>query len=165
MAHHPLRVLSAGGDTTIETSLCSTCPHGPSGCCAAPPRIAFADIARIVRHGGRDWLLAEIAAGRLVAKESFLNYTRPNGACVYVGPRGCTIPHDRRSATCNYYVCESSLEVGGETASQARITRDRLEAEYARRDETLAAKLKKPIVFDAPTLDILAAELGSCMIE
>jgi hypothetical protein len=117
-------------------------------------------------HGGRDWLLAELAAGRLVAKESFLNYTRPNGACVYVGPRGCTIPHDRRSATCNYYVCESSLEVGGDTADPARITRDRLEAEYAKRDAEILAKLcvRGPIAFDEATLDILAAELLSCMI-
>ncbi len=160
--HHSLRVLRAGRDTTILTTLCTACPHGAKGCCVVPPRLALADIARIVAHGGRDWLLGELAAGRIVAKDAWLILTRAE-ACVYLGEHGCTIAHERRPATCNFYVCESALEAGDESAATARAARDKIESDYARWDAELTAlsQARAPdgIVFDASTLDRLATDL------
>ena len=92
-----LRLQLAGADTLLTSSLCSACPHSAAGCCAAPPRVALSDIARIVAHGGRDWLLAEIGAARLVPAPGNLwlvlprvartmpASTAPLSACVYLG--------------------------------------------------------------------------------
>jgi hypothetical protein len=168
-----LRLQLAGADTLLVSSLCTACPHSAAGCCAAPPRVALSDIARIVAHGGRDWLLEEIGAGRLVAAPGNLwlvlpRTTRtmpgsatPLAACVYLGETGCTIPHDRRSATCNYYVCEDALVAGGDAEPQARAVLDDLVATFTRRDADLAAATAASWpnghTFDAPFLDWLGA--------
>ena len=168
-----LRLQLAGADTLLTSSLCSACPHSAAGCCAAPPRVALSDIARIVAHGGRDWLLAEIAASRLLAAPGNLWLvlartvrTMPGGsealsACVYLGLTGCTIPHDRRSATCNYYVCEDALAHGGDGEVEARRVLDELVASFTRRDAELAADVASTWpeghAFDAPFLDWLGA--------
>jgi hypothetical protein len=163
--HHPLRVVHQHAGPTILTTLCAACPHGAKGCCVVPPRLALADIARIVRHGGRDWLLGELQTGRIVAMGAWMILTRPAdaGACVYLSERGCTIANERRPATCNFYVCESALGAGGESADVARSTRDQEESDYAQWDALLArlANERAPqgIVFDAATLDFLATEL------
>ena len=92
--------------------------------------------------------------------------TRPAdaGACVYLGDGGCTIAQERRPATCNFYVCESALDAGGESAGTARRTRDLLENEYARWDAELATLLEQRsphgLVFDAETLDWLGTTLA-----
>lgn len=152
-----------GRDTTLVTTLCTACPHGASGCCVVPPRLALADIARIVSHGGRDWLLGEISAGRVVLHAAWMIVTR-TGACVYLGNRGCTIAHEKRPATCNFYVCESALDAGGESAAAARAARDQQERDYARWDSELAtrahARTPDGLTFDAATLDFLASELA-----
>lgn len=162
MTRPPLRVLNSGADTIILTSLCSRCPHGPKGCCVVPPRLALADIARIVHHDGRAWLQGEVAAGRIVAKGSFMILTRPAGACVYLGDEGCTITHEKRPATCNFYVCEQAVDGGDDTADAARQTRDRLERELAQRDADLLALLSQRapngIAFDEETLVFLGTE-------
>ena len=59
------RLTLAGPDTAVVSSLCGGCPYGPRGCCVAPPRYAWSDVARVVLGGGRDWLLAAIARGEL----------------------------------------------------------------------------------------------------
>jgi len=168
-----LRLQLAGADTLLVSSLCMTCPHSAAGCCAAPPRVALSDIARIVAHGGRDWLLGEIAAARLVPAPGSLwlvlprtprtmpGSAAPLSACVYLGMTGCTIPHDRRSATCNYYVCEDALVQGGDAEAEARRVLEDLVATFTRRDAELAADVAAAFpdghAFDAPFLDWLGA--------
>ena len=168
-----LRLHIAGADTLLTSSLCSACPHSAAGCCAAPPRVALSDVARIVAHGGRDWLLDELREGRLVAAPGNLWLVLPRtprrmpasavplAACVYLGETGCSIPHDRRSATCNYYVCEDALAAGGDTEGEARRVLDELVATFARRDAELAKATSKAWpaghTFDARFLDWLGA--------
>jgi hypothetical protein len=120
--------------------------------------MALADVARIVTHHGRDWLLTELESGRLIAGEAWLILRRTD-ACGYLGPTGCTIAHERRPATCNFYVCESALDAGDDRKSSLRGQRDLLEATYARWDHELEqlARERSPssITFDAATLDFL----------
>ena len=168
-----LRLQLAGADTLLVSSLCSACPHSAAGCCAAPPRVALSDIARIVAHGGRDWLVAEIGGGRLVPAPGNLwlvlprtvrlmpSSSAPLAACVYLGETGCTIPHDRRSATCNYYVCEDALVAGGDAEDGARRVLEELVASFTRCDAELAAAVNASFpdghAFDVEFLDWLGA--------
>lgn len=134
--------------------MCTRCPQGSTGCCAAPPVVAWADLGRIVLLGGRDWLLAELAAGRLYPCPRGLALSRvdnPDVAatgrakkCVYHGPAGCTVAADRRSATCNYYVCDEAWAEAGESRDQraARSTQERLTASYAAWDLVLGARVR-----------------------
>ena len=156
-----IRLAVLGPETTILSSLCTACPHSPAGCCVAPPRLDLADVGRIVSLGGRDWLLGELAAGRLVrvAGERWLVILRvsPNGAyarCGYHAETGCTIPHERRPATCNFYVCEEALVEGADV--RAREVASDLVERFIAWDETLAARAEaRGITYDAPFLDWL----------
>jgi hypothetical protein len=161
-----IRLVVAGPHTQILSATCSACPHSAAGCCAGPPPLDWSDIGRIVSLGGRDWLLAEIAAGRLVPGDRGLVVRRRRGVardggprigkCVYHGPSGCTLAHGRRSATCNYYVCDAVLEAPGGT--EARRLRDGLADVYAAWDASLAdelAAMGAPPAFDAALLDWL----------
>ena len=169
-----LRLVIAGADSTITSALCASCPYSPAGCCTAPPRLDWSDIARIARHGGRDWLLAEIAAGRIVRGERWLNLRRKKkilrvrgpreAACVYHGPQGCTIAHDRRPATCNYYVCEEALAKDARSGGKGPDPRDahaRLVTAFTRWDEALDRRVDAEWpdgpTFDAAFLDWLCA--------
>lgn len=166
-----VRLALAGPHSAIFSSLCAACPYSPAGCCVAPPRLDLADLGRIVSLGGRDWLLAELARGNLVPAERWLvirrrkSTPRPDGprvaACVYHGPSGCTIPHDRRAATCNYYVCDEALSRGGEAAPRARDLHAELVASYVAWEAEIAARIEKRwpdgFAFDAPFLDWLGA--------
>lgn len=110
--------------TRLHSSLCFQCPHGPTGCCASPPGVDWSDVGRIVTLGGREWLLEQIAAGALRPGPRGLLLRRVENReanagvwptkCVYHGPQGCTIPPDRRAATCNYYICDDAFLFGGE---------------------------------------------------
>ena len=166
-----LHLTIAGPDTKLLSSLCAACPYSPAGCCVAPPRLDLSDVGRIVAHGGRDWLLAEIAAKRIAAGERWLNVARPKrplvpggareAACVYHAATGCTIPHDRRSATCNYYLCDAARAGDGDDAALARATHDELVAKFVAWDEEIgrrvAASWPDGTTFDAPFLDWLGA--------
>ncbi len=172
-----IRLVVAGEHTAILSSLCAECPYSPAGCCTAPPRLDLSDVARIVRLGGRDWLLAELAAGRLLVRERWLvierrkTVPRPGSArvaaCVYLGERGCTIGAERRPATCNYYVCDEALARGGADAPRAKDIHAELVERFSRWDEELGRRVEaewrdRPL-FDAAFLDWLgaaAAELG-----
>lgn len=165
-----LTIVGAGPDTKILSSLCSACPYSAAGCCVAPPRLDWSDVGRIVAHGGRDWLLEEIAAKRLVIGERWLSVSRPKrtlvpggprqAGCVYHAPTGCTIPHDRRSATCNYYVCDAGL--AGEHEARAREVHDDLVKSFVGWDAEITARVaatwpegRPP--FDGAFLDWLGA--------
>jgi hypothetical protein len=160
-----IRFVARGVHQRLESSLCGACPQGVTGCCAAPPVIAWADLGRIVCLGGRDWLLAELTAGRLYPCARGLAMKRvenPDAAntgrekkCVYHGDGGCTIAHDRRSATCNYYVCDDAL--GGD--ERARAVRDRLTADYGAWDLILAERVGDP-EWSAAFLDRLGEDFA-----
>ncbi|MBI2388323.1 MAG: hypothetical protein HYV09_01790 [Deltaproteobacteria bacterium] len=161
----------------LDAELCGRCPQGVTGCCAAPPVVAWADLGRIVLLGGRDWLLAELAAGRLYPCARGLALQRvenPDAAatgrakkCVHHGERGCTIPPDRRSATCNYYVCDEAWSEAGDTRElrRARASQERLTEDYARWDlllgERVRARHPDGPPWDEAFLDWLGAELSS----
>ena len=167
-----LRVIggTAREDSLVTTPLCSACPHSPAGCCAAPPRVALADLARIVRHGGRDFLLAELAAGRLVAGpgNAWLNYPRrPHAsgvlACGYLGEAGCVLPPERRSTTCNTYVCDEALARAPreDDPDAVRATRDALEADLAAWDAALAERVPLGGPIDGAWLDAVASAFAA----
>lgn len=166
-----IRLVVAHEHTTILSSLCAACPYSPAGCCTSPPRIDLSDIARIVRLGGRDWLIAELAAGRLVRHERWLTILRRKAVpreggpriatCAYHGPTGCTIAPDRRAATCNYYVCEEALSEGGAEGSRARAVHAALVEDFTRWDAELQRRVDEafpagPAFEDAAFLDWLA---------
>lgn len=147
-------------DAPLESELCARCPQGVTGCCAAPPVVAWADLARIVTRGGAQWLLDELAAERLYPCARGLALQRienPDAAstgrerkCVYHGPRGCTIAHDRRSATCNYYLCDE--------AAPDPTLRDELTRFYAEADLILAARVRGRVAWTIEFLEWLGAE-------
>lgn len=162
-----LTIVDQGPHTKLLSSLCAACPYSAAGCCVAPPRLDLSDVGRIVTLGGREWLLEEIAAKRLVVGERWLSVSRPKrplvqggpreAACVYHSATGCTIPHERRSATCNYYVCDAGR--AGEHEAHAREVHDALvqrfvgwEGEIVKR---LAAAWPDGATFDAAFLDWL----------
>lgn len=166
-----IRVERAGVETRLHSSLCAACPQGPTGCCASPPGVDWADIGRIVSRGGAQWLLGEIAAGNLRPGPRGLLLRRvPNpGAnagvwptkCVYHGPHGCTIDPDRRAATCNYYLCEEAFLAGGENqgdpaALEARETHAALVSLYGQWDlelqEAVEARWSAGPPWDEPFL-------------
>lgn len=119
-----IRLEPAGVHTRLHSALCYQCPHGPTGCCASPPGVDWSDIGRIVRLGGGGWLLEAIGAGELRPGPRGLLLRRVANPeanagvwptkCVYHGPQGCTIPPERRAATCNYYICDDAFLYGGE---------------------------------------------------
>jgi hypothetical protein len=166
-----MRVVLAGIHTRLESELCMRCPQGVTGCCAAPPVVAWADIGRIVRLGGAVWLREQMDAGKLYPCArglALLRVENPDVAttgrekkCVYHGASGCTIPHDRRSATCNYYVCDDAVE-------DRAALRDRLTMLYGRWDRVLGdrvvARHPEGPPWDGEFFAWLGAELGALEI-
>lgn len=172
------RLTVLGPDTQVLSSLCAECPHAAAGCCVAPPRFSWADIARVVQHGGRDFLIQKIADGSLVPFEHGLTLKRvkaratgdirsPRVAkCIFHdGSSGCTIAANRRPATCNYYVCESVYESAekeglAEEVARARENHDALVERFVGWDEALALHVKthypEGVTYDASFLDALA---------
>ncbi|HLN63961.1 MAG TPA: hypothetical protein VK464_20760 [Symbiobacteriaceae bacterium] len=153
-----IRLELSGEHTRLHSSLCYECPHGMTGCCASPPGVDWSDIGRIVTLGGRDWLLEQLEAGNLrtgarglllkrVANDQGNAGTWPT-KCVYHGPQGCTIPPDRRAATCNYYICDDAFLYGGENQGNADAVTGReahavLMALYGRWDLEVLAKVEE----------------------
>lgn len=174
-----LRLELCGAHTHLHSTLCSHCPHGPAGCCAAPPAVAWADLGRIAGLGGAAWLLDEMRSGRLRPSPRGLAIQRVPpaeidgrafpGRCVYLGPRGCVIPPDRRSATCNYYLCDEALAHGGEAgeAGAARAAHEILVDRYGQWDQELACRVAAAWPggppWDAPFLEWLGRELDALL--
>lgn len=156
------------------SSVCARCPHSPAGCCVAPPPLDWSDIGRILDHGGRDWLLSEIAAGNLRPIATGLSILRRKGRatadgpvlmkCIYHQAQGCSIPHNRRPATCNYYVCDAALEGPAAEVERARTLHDRLVHMFSRWDKLLARRIRTiwPAgpPYDEAFLDWLLAAFG-----
>jgi len=167
-----IRLTVAGPQTAILSSLCAQCSFSPAGCCTAPPRIDLSDVGRIVALGGREWLRAELAAGRILVAGRWLvlkrvkRVPRPDAAriatCVYLGEHGCTLGQEKRAATCNYYVCEEALVNGGPDGPRAREVHAELVATFTAWDEELQRRAAEtwpdPLAFDDPAfLDWLGA--------
>jgi len=175
---HPVRLELLGPHTRLLSDLCARCPHGPYGCCVSPPDLDLSDVGRVVSLGGRDFLLAQMASKNLVPAAHGLVIRRVRKRegpslprepkCVFHGPTGCTIPHDRRPATCNYFLCEDAFVAGGaeDAAGQARARRTHasLKETYERLDRELAARVARTFPggapWDAAFLDWLGAQLA-----
>jgi hypothetical protein len=149
------RLTLAGPDTHVLSSLCAACPYAAAGCCVAPPRYSWSDIARVVVHGETEWLVAQVALGHLVPFEhglSLLRRVEPGSSeakkCVFhEDGKGCSIRPEQRPATCNYYVCDRALEDGAKLgyARDVAKTQDVLEhlvARFVAWDETLAERVR-----------------------
>lgn len=172
-----IRLTVLGEGTVLHSTLCAACPHGPAGCCVAPPEYDWSDLGRVVRGGGRAWILEQIAARRLAPAARGLVIKRvrkrespalPRASkCSFHGPRGCTIDHALRPATCNYFVCDDAFRAGGEDrgdphAAAARRAHGVLRELYERWDEHLAARIPEAwpegVRWDEPFLDWLGEE-------
>lgn len=169
-----IRLDLAGVDSLVLSPLCRRCPQGRAGCCAAPPAVAWADIGRIVRLGGRDFLLDELRAGRLVPSARGLSIRRVAASdgfparCTYLGPadRGCVLTPDRRSATCNYYLCDDAFALaereGDPLVPAARLAHDRIVDLLGQCDIELSALVSERFPagppWDAAFLDWVASE-------
>ena len=157
-------------DALVEAPLCGRCPYGGAGCCESPPAFSWADVGRIVIHGGDRFVREELAAGRLHPGQRGLRVTlaaptagRP-ACCGYLGAAGCTLSPERRSATCNYYACDELLQsLPPRRAEAAAHARDRLAKRIGRWDERLArrAAARHPagVPWDAEFLRWLGREL------
>ncbi|MGZ3424949.1 MAG: hypothetical protein ACXVEE_44240 [Polyangiales bacterium] len=159
-------------DVVLGSELCARCPQGVTGCSAAPPVVAWADLGRNARLGGAAWIAAELEAARLYPCARGLALQRvPNPdvastgrekKCVYHGEMGCTIPHDRRSATCNYYLCDDA-------AGDRVELRDRLTTLYGEWDLILAERVRARFPegppWDVSFLEWLGVELARLQIK
>lgn len=169
-----IRLELHGAHTRLHSTLCYECPHGMTGCCASPPGVDWSDIGRIVTLGGRDWLLEQIRLGCLRPGPRGLLLQRVENdqanagvwptKCVYHGPQGCTIPPERRAATCNYYICDDAFLAGGENQGVTEAVTGReihatLMALYGRWDlaimDEVAEQWPGGAPWDAPFLDWL----------
>lgn len=169
-----IRLALAAENTCLLSTLCASCPFAAAGCCVAPPDHDWSDVGRVVARGGRDFLLAEIRSGNLVPTGRGLAIRRVRRResdrgprekkCVYHGPAGCTISHDLRPATCNYYLCDEAYREGGEargepSAVEARRAHRALIAMYEGWDRELSAKIEERypegVTIDAGFLDWL----------
>lgn len=149
-----LRLTLLGADSLLCSELCANCPEGPAGCCVAPPEVDFSDVGRIVGHGGLDFLLSQIALKNLLPTETGLRVRRVKRReasteplerkCVFHGKGGCTIRHEFRPATCNYFLCEHAFQKGeGGDSMLARRAHGALRAFYERVDAELLEEARK----------------------
>lgn len=174
-----IRLELAGADSRLHSTLCSQCPHGPTGCCASPPGVDWSDIGRIAGQSGRDWLLEQMAAGDLRTGERGLLIRRVENLagnagvwptkCVYHGEQGCTIQPERRAATCNYYICDDAFAFGGEEQGEpaavfGREVHATLTTLYGRWDLEIQAGVQERWPggppWDGPFLDWVGAEFA-----
>ena len=150
-----IRLELLGAHTRVHATLCRACPQGPAGCCASPPGVEWSDLGRIVSLGGAAWILEQLAAGNLKHGGRALNFSRREAdamgpkRCVFHEGQGCTIPADRRSATCNFYVCDDAFDRAGESAGAeggdvvaGRKAVDRLMDLHGRWDLEIAARVQ-----------------------
>lgn len=144
-----MHLVLLGPHTRVVASLCAACPSGPAGCCAAPPGLSWADIGRIAALGGAAWVAREMRAGRLRRGPRGLIIERVDPAgddarkCVYhAAGEGCTVPADRRSAACNYYVCGDALAGEGTEVIAAEAACRAWTAQYATWDEILSDEVR-----------------------
>lgn len=160
---------SSPADTVIGSTLCAACPYSPAGCCVAPPRMDWSDIARVVLNGGAQWLIDQIHAGRLKPFEHGLTLLRVKERagdeaspriqkCVFHGPSGCTIAETHRPATCNYYVCDRAIEEGEKeqagAGTRATVVHDRLVAAFGAWDAEMTKRISSEWP-SGPSFDML----------
>lgn len=141
-----------GPDTAIVSTLCASCPQGPTGCCTSPPPMDFVDAARLARAGQQAFLLEKIRDKSLIVSTHGLVLRRTKNRtsaderrkkrCVFHGPLGCTILESQRPATCNYYVCDDVYREGKETGAsdvvqEAQLVHQRLAAQNVAWADTL----------------------------
>lgn len=155
-----LHLTVAGIDSVLGSEQCASCTYSRAGCCVAPPRFDWSDLARVVRHDGLDWLLEQLAAGRLVRIDHGLSLRRDKGRvtpdrgsprlakCTFHDGRvGCTIASERRPATCNIYLCDHALGASEEagdpgSAARAREVHDALVRDFVRWDAILDERVR-----------------------
>lgn len=159
-ADHAIQVEARGDLSMVTTSLCTHCPRGEKGCCAAPPSYWPSDLGLVALQGHGDWLVEELQAGRLQAlSDAELQPVTVDGACVYWrAGQGCTIEAGQRPPYCNYWLCGEALDLAGMTArtSQAlglpgaldtvRAVREHLWQRRHRLSTELAREVKGPLI-------------------
>ena len=149
-----IRLELLGAHTRVHATLCNACPQGPAGCCESPPGVEWSDLGRIVALGGTTWLLEQIAAGNLKRGGRALNIRRREAdaagprRCVFHEGQGCTIPADRRTATCNFYVCDDAFaqadsEAHGADEVAGRRAVDLLMDTHGRWDLEIAERVRE----------------------
>jgi len=151
-----IRLELLGPHTRLLSNLCARCPQGSAGCCMSPPEVDWSDVGRIVALGGQGFVLEQLAAGNLIPTSSGLRHRRVRRRerptdprrmkCVFHGAEGCTIAHEQRPATCNYYLCEDAYADGGERrgdpdAPAARRAHALLREVVRRWDEEIAGRI------------------------
>lgn len=175
-----IRLELAGPSAHLLSTTCHACPHNAAGCCVSPPPHGWSDLGRVVRGGGRAFLLEQLAAKNLDPVAGGLALRRARGRhstteprqnkCVYHGAQGCTIAASLRPSTCNYYLCEEAYRDAGEPdAAAARRAQQALSELYARWNRELAARIAE-LWPAGPTwnegfLDWLGAEMDRRMNE
>jgi hypothetical protein len=144
-----IRLELLGAHTRVHATLCFACPQGPAGCCTSPPGVEWSDLGRIVSLGGTAWILEQLAAGNLVRGARALNLRRREAdaagprRCVFHEGQGCTIPADRRAATCNFYVCDDAFARAVEGDIEGgRAAVDLLMDAHGRWDLEIAARVE-----------------------
>jgi len=151
----PIQLDLEGEHTGLLSPLCMECPHGATGCCASPPGFDWSDVGRVLKLGGRAWLIDQMAAGLILPLQhkygspsrglQLLRIENPAAnagvwptKCNFHGDQGCTIGRDRRPATCNYYLCDQAFEMAGEAGEPAREAQALLQTLYGRWDLEIA---------------------------
>src|SRR4051812_20405420 len=164
-----IRLELLGAHTRVHATLCNACPQGPAGCCASPPGVEWSDLGRIVSLGGTAWILEQLAAGTLKRGGRALNIARREAdaagprRCVFHEGQGCTIPADRRTATCNFYVCDdafTAFEGDAKATSPERAAVDLLMDTHGRWDLEIAARAQERWPEGPPWDATLLAWLG-----
>ena len=114
--------LTAAGVADLASELARAVtppPHFPEGgaacatcqgfCCRNGAGHAYLDAAVIrsylARHPGLGWRAVVRAYLRKIPVASFAD------SCVYQGRRGCVLPREMRSATCNHWYCDGLREL------------------------------------------------------
>ncbi|MGC8669073.1 MAG: hypothetical protein ACP5VE_13240 [Chthonomonadales bacterium] len=122
------------------------CPQCVEPCCRKPARITPTDILLATSHGWHPG--PEFAARDLVAEAAALCATWLEGhevpstgePCDFLGPRGCTFPHDLRPFGCTIYICPIMLR----EMDRASLTRIRRLIHELTRHHAVIAKLISP---------------------
>jgi hypothetical protein len=126
------------GETAMLAQACTLCR---GACCVAGGHHAFLQPGEILRY-----MLAHPNKRPRHILADYLGYLVPKtfeGACVYQGLAGCTLPRSMRASLCNAHYCRPLCELSVEIR--------RTEASLAFLAATLDGKITRTAIADAPS--------------